>query len=202
MERNTRQEQAAETREKLLAAAKALFAEKGYHATPIRAINQKLKMGDGIIYHYFPGGKREVLSVLLSEGLDKRISELKKIDSIIDELPLKEAMYYIYRTMDSIFMSDLDLTKVLIRENALVELLEAKWLSNLMKERNQWLSNFLRRRYERGEIKNLNFNYAARQFISICMQNISSVVFDIHIYNENERLEMIDFTIDLWKTIE
>lgn len=199
MERNTRQEQAAETRENLLAAAKSLFAEKGYHATPVRAINQKLKMGDGIIYHYFPGGKREVLSVLLSEGFANKLNKLKQSDNIIDDLPLKEALHSIYERMDDMFMEDLELMKVLFKENDMFDLIEAKQLASFIKERNEWLSSFLRKRYEKGEIKNINFNYAGRQFISLCMQNIISTVVGIGVSNEEERVEMIDFTIDLWK---
>ena len=64
----TRKEQATATREKLLETAKNLFAEMGYHGTPVRAITRQIQKGDGILYHYFPGGKQEIMSVLLRES--------------------------------------------------------------------------------------------------------------------------------------
>lgn len=55
----TRSEQAVETRQCLLDTAKKLFATNGYTLTSVRSINRELSMSDGILYHYFPGGKRK-----------------------------------------------------------------------------------------------------------------------------------------------
>lgn len=54
---NMRDVQAAESRQKLLNSAQRLFAEKGYKGTPVREINRSAHLADGLLYHYFPGGK-------------------------------------------------------------------------------------------------------------------------------------------------
>ena len=58
--KNQRQEQAAATRQKLLTSAQHLFAQNGYKGTTVRMINRSVDLADGLLYHYFPGGKKEI----------------------------------------------------------------------------------------------------------------------------------------------
>ena len=74
---NMRQEQAAATKRNLLDAAQKLFAENGYKATPVRSINKKIGMADGLLYHYFPGGKKEILQVIVVENFEKILARLR-----------------------------------------------------------------------------------------------------------------------------
>jgi AcrR family transcriptional regulator len=59
--------QAIERREQILKASKELFAANGYHATTTRLICKKINMADGLIYHYFPDGKLEILRKVIEE---------------------------------------------------------------------------------------------------------------------------------------
>jgi len=54
-----RQEHALDTRESLVAAARALFAERGYGATPIEEIARSARVTKGALYHHF-ADKREL----------------------------------------------------------------------------------------------------------------------------------------------
>ncbi|HEX6116956.1 MAG TPA: helix-turn-helix domain-containing protein [Solirubrobacterales bacterium] len=54
-----RQEHALDTRESLVAAARALFAERGYAATPIEEIARSARVTKGALYHHF-ADKREL----------------------------------------------------------------------------------------------------------------------------------------------
>jgi len=54
------------TQERLLAAAEAVFAEKGYHDASITDITRRAGIGQGTFYFYFPG-KLELLRVLLMD---------------------------------------------------------------------------------------------------------------------------------------
>ena len=62
--KNQRQEQAAATRQKLLTSAQHLFAQNGYKGTTVRMINRSVDLADGLLYHYFPGGKKEIFKEL------------------------------------------------------------------------------------------------------------------------------------------
>ena len=59
--------QAMERREQLLNSAKELFALQGYHATTTREITKHIGMADGLIYHYFPDGKKQILDIIMKE---------------------------------------------------------------------------------------------------------------------------------------
>jgi len=199
-----RSEQAAATREKLLETAKSLFAEKGYHGTPVRAINRSLKMGDGILYHYFPGGKREILSVLIQESFERRKEVIGHTNRTIEQLDLREALLIFISKLFDLFIADLDLVKILFRESDLLEWEESRLLSSWMEEQISIFIAFLNRRRDNGEIKaNLDTTIATRQLIAMVMQlGISRItglsvinVPDVDEYFEN----IVDFTIDLWK---
>lgn len=58
------------SREKILNAALVLFAEQGYHSTPISAIAQKAGVAKGLVYNYF-ASKEEMLLAIFDEGWAK-----------------------------------------------------------------------------------------------------------------------------------
>ncbi|WP_209859861.1 TetR/AcrR family transcriptional regulator [Paenibacillus shirakamiensis] len=198
-----RKEQAAETRENLLEAAKSLFAEKGYHGTPVRAINRKINKGDGILYHYFPGGKREILTVLLKENFEYRRSEIRRTLQTIEAMNLRRALLTISTRMHELFMDDVELMKILFRENHVLDLDETTQLSNLIQEQVLLFADFLRKSHAKGEIKEMNFILAARQFLTMIMQSTIGPVIGINIIEDvnidTYHEQMVDFTCDLWK---
>ena len=59
-----RQEHALDTRESLVAAARALFAERGYAATPIDEIVRAARVTKGALYHHF-ADKRELFRAVV-----------------------------------------------------------------------------------------------------------------------------------------
>lgn len=200
----TRKEQATATREKLLETAKNLFAEMGYHGTPVRAITRQIQKGDGILYHYFPGGKQEIMSVLLRESFEHRVYEIKQLtNETIEHLPLREALLAILGKINELFLDDLDLMRILFRENDLLDLEEAKQLSVMMSERVESIADFLRRRHAKGEIRTMNFTLAARQLMSMWMQFTYSAIIGIAVVSEPDVAayleEMVDFTLSLWQ---
>jgi AcrR family transcriptional regulator len=63
-----RRKQATARRSQILAAARRLFAENGYHSTSIRAVHRQVGVSDGLLYHYFPS-KSELLQAVLDEAV-------------------------------------------------------------------------------------------------------------------------------------
>ena len=59
---------AAERRKQILAAARTLFAERGYHATTTRDLAVAADINDALIYRYFPD-KRAILAALTDEAI-------------------------------------------------------------------------------------------------------------------------------------
>ena len=63
----SRQEQASETKKKLMNSALQLFSSQGWAGTHTRDITHAAGVADSLLYHYFPGGKRALLEAILEE---------------------------------------------------------------------------------------------------------------------------------------
>ena len=59
-----RKEQAEASRAGLVEAARRCFTAHGYEATTVAAILERAGMARGALYHYFPGGKREIFEAV------------------------------------------------------------------------------------------------------------------------------------------
>ena len=67
MPRPGRRERAEASRAGLVEAARRCFTEHGYEATTVAAILERAGMARGALYHYFPGGKREIFGAVFDE---------------------------------------------------------------------------------------------------------------------------------------
>ncbi|MCD6201977.1 MAG: TetR/AcrR family transcriptional regulator [Bacteroidales bacterium] len=65
-----------EKRQVILDTALTLFAQGGYHETPISLIAKEAGVSKGLIYNYFES-KESLLNEIVSLGLDELIKELK-----------------------------------------------------------------------------------------------------------------------------
>jgi AcrR family transcriptional regulator len=84
-----RKEQAAASRQALIEAAGACFAEHGYEATTVAEILDRVGMARGALYHYFPGGKRELFFAVfeaVNEGFHERRDAVAGLSSPLDRI--------------------------------------------------------------------------------------------------------------------
>ncbi len=76
VQRRTQAERGAETRARLLAAARQVFAERGYHAASLDLVSERGGCTKGALYHHF-GGKEGLLLALLDEQLAGRLAQAR-----------------------------------------------------------------------------------------------------------------------------
>ena len=96
---------AAETRSKLLESAQKMFAEKGYKGTSVRMINRSIGLADGILYHYFPGGKKEIFKAVLRNHITQIMDALEDRGKIKEytRMPLEnDALFQRTLSMDAV----------------------------------------------------------------------------------------------------
>lgn len=195
-------EQAAGTRQSLLDKAKELFAENGYAATTVRSISSALDMADGILYHHFSGGKREILSVVLREGFDRLKSSMGSHNAEIEQMPLFDALDTFYSLGDEFFTSDPNLLRIIFKEADSLKLEEARYLSVAVHERQEWFAGFLERRHRKGEIRKMDFDAAAKQFLSVIIANVMGRLLNtdivVRLDDREERHRIIRQTVALW----
>ena len=79
-----RKEQAEASRAGLIEAARQVFTAHGYEATTVAEILDRAGMARGALYHYFPGGKREVFQAVfetINDEFHRRRDALLELDS-------------------------------------------------------------------------------------------------------------------------
>jgi AcrR family transcriptional regulator len=76
----------APTRERLMTAAMALFAERGFDGTSVGEIERAagLAARSGALYQYFKGGKEELLRC----AVEHELQAIDELGSVLDMLPL------------------------------------------------------------------------------------------------------------------
>jgi AcrR family transcriptional regulator len=80
MQRRTQAQRRAETRARLLAAARWTFARHGYHATSLARVSEKAGCTKGAVYDHF-GSKEGLFLALLDQQFATRIKQAQQSDS-------------------------------------------------------------------------------------------------------------------------
>jgi AcrR family transcriptional regulator len=104
---------AAERRRQILAAARALFAERGFHATSTRDLAATADINDALIYRYFPD-KQAILAALIDEAVEVFQALPKPPDQA--PLPLEKLLELIGTGFVHTTRANLDLVTILISE--------------------------------------------------------------------------------------
>jgi AcrR family transcriptional regulator len=76
-------ERAREKRERILAAAKACFVEKGFHGAGMAAVAERAGISPGLIYRYFKS-KSEIVRAIIDLQLERAGEVLDGLDSAED----------------------------------------------------------------------------------------------------------------------
>ena len=200
---NIRQEQAAETRRNLLDAAQKLFAENGYKATTVRSINKKIGMADGLLYHYFPGGKKEILQVIIIEKFEQIFFRLRIHSEKFDELSIEEVVENIYQNWHKVFIEYQDAIKILFRENEIMQLVERERIAAIVHDGERWFPDFLRRRAQIGEIHEMDYMSATEILMAVMFNHFLTVLTGVGrglLDDAEHRKKLIAHQVGLWKS--
>jgi AcrR family transcriptional regulator len=76
VQRRTQSERRAQTRARLLDAARSVFAERGYHAASLDLVSERAGCTKGALYHHF-GSKEGLLLALLDQQVAGRLAQAR-----------------------------------------------------------------------------------------------------------------------------
>ena len=189
--KNQRQEQAAATRQKLLTSAQHLFAQNGYKGTTVRMINRSVDLADGLLYHYFPGGKKEIFKEVITG----------KMQEVYEKLPLDAALDAAYINFMTVIDEHLEFIRMMVRENGVREFLSEEEVRSIWKNRIPWLPTLLKRKMEAGEVKEMDFEMAALSVNSILMHYVMKRVTDTGYSTLDDkawRKRLVDYQVSVW----
>src|SRR5215813_8570701 len=88
-----REEKKESTRQAILRAALALFAEKGFYTTTTKAISRRAKIAEGTLFNYFK--TKEDLALYFFEQELASVSQWYNDDQRSQEAPLPEKFFAI-----------------------------------------------------------------------------------------------------------
>lgn len=80
-------------RNRILAAAQACFAERGFHAASMAMIAEAAQMSPGLIYRYFDG-KSDIIRGIVEQQLEWMAVELDRSQG--DRVPLSQRLFEMY----------------------------------------------------------------------------------------------------------
>ena len=218
--KNQRQEQAAATRQKLLTSAQHLFAQNGYKGTTVRMINRSVDLADGLLYHYFPGGKKEIFKEVITGNMQEMFQELQEPEKqdvyeknleeqalalvgqdVYEKLPLDAALDAAYINFMTVIDEHLEFIRMMVRENGVREFLSEEEVRSIWKNRIPWLPTLLKRKMEAGEVKEMDFEMAALSVNSILMHYVMKRVTDTgHSTLDDKawRKRLVDYQVSVW----
>ena len=201
--KTSRDHQAVERREQILQGAKELFAQHGYHGTSIRAMNKHIGITDGLLYHYFPGGKQEILETIFRESQQARMETMDQLIKLIHPgQPLEDALYQFISGLVNTMLGDPHFVKIVLRDSDNILSEDKNFMNELIMQRRDALTLALARRAEAGEIRELDFRMAAKQVISVGMMAIMGQITPFNLVEtdiDSYLKQMIAFTVSLWR---
>ena len=140
----TRAERKAENRSKLLAAAKKVFAEKGYGAATARDIVRETDLASGTFYNYFEDKEGAFRAVF--EEFAGTASTLAGEQRRRAELSVEDRIYNAYRAFFDLVVADPEVFEILRRNADAIAMLGAEDLfaapvNELLADMQQWVAD-------------------------------------------------------------
>lgn len=199
---NFRQEQAQETRRRLMDAALCMFGENGYAGTQVRAITRSVGMSDGLLYHYFPGGKAELFEAVIRENAERILGEFDWLSEELVQLPIVEVLERMYRDISAALTAHLAEIRIFLREKELCGLVDPERLRGSLERELDRLPAFLAERAARGEIRQMDFEAAAFVLSSLFVNHFVVMIMGITpgaLSDDAHRARVFEHLIGLWR---
>jgi AcrR family transcriptional regulator len=155
-----REELKAQNRAKLMAAARKVFAEKGFGAATTRDIVRGTDLASGTFYNYFED-KNEIFSALISE-LGERMRAAARVQRAKPGTP-EERLENGYRSYFQLVVEERELFEMVRRNAGLIdsEVFEAS-IRELALDLGRWT--------EDGELPTVDLDYVATAMVGIAFQ--------------------------------
>ena len=199
---NRRQAQAQESRKKIMEAALQLFSENGYERTSVHMICDHLDAAASLLYHYFPGGKKELLQCLLQENLLSLLLELNAQNNGLEDLPIGDMLEKLYQSIEETVMRHADILRIILKEDIAREAALNDALKEMIHFRHAWFARLLEKQAEKGEIAPMDYASAAETLDSLmlCHLGIELMGFsDGRLADQAHRKRLMDYQISLWQ---
>ncbi|MFD1393806.1 TetR/AcrR family transcriptional regulator [Lacticaseibacillus jixianensis] len=138
--------EAESQRAKLIAVAREKFATKGFEATTTREINAAVGMAEGLLYYYFPHGKKQLLDTIVQAGVAERLAQVDiSLAGATDLAAIEAGLMRIFDQVWHVFNTESGYQSfvITIRERNLLSAQQSGWLDQLLEKIAAALANAL-----------------------------------------------------------
>ena len=145
-----REQNKEEKLRRIEAAARKLFAKKGFDATTTREIAEKARIGIGTLFVYFPE-KLDLLMHLYVADIERVC--MGALDALPADLPLTEACARVFDALYEFYDADRALARVFVKELILLRRERQKELAELGVRFAARLGDLVVAAQKRGEVR-------------------------------------------------
>lgn len=201
---NIRKEQAEATKRRLIDEAKKAFSENGYKGTSVRSLSKSLGISESLLYHYFPDGKKELFCQVVAEELISVSESVQKLknDEQMYSLPIEDAMDKLFTAVSDIVAEHIDIIRIIVKESEVRDFLSKDDICDLAVGFRSWIEDFLQKRIDAGDIKNIDCKATALTIKALLVNHILIRILDLDshwIDVPERRRKMINYYVSLWK---
>jgi len=180
------------TRQRLLEAAKRVFAQKGYHAAGVSDIIEAAGVARGTFYLYFDS-KRDVFNALVEYIIGQ-------VDEMMTALPLDEPEKIVPHLKSLVlkvyefFENDPDLATLIIREATSLDAQSWERLNEAISLLADWIVSYLKQGRKYGVLRKFNPRIFAFMFLGAIRELLMQYTITGFLHAELE--EMVETLID------
>lgn len=162
-------------REKILEAAVAVFAEKGYHQARIEEIAARAGVGKGTVYEYF-ASKLELFQEMFRAVLERYYGRLRSVPE--DGLTVVERLRLILELHLDFISQNARFARVAFADGVGYDQELAFWIYEQRKAKLERMRAFFEEGIERGEFRGVDAGVAASIFLGAMTSLIVPIVME------------------------
>ena len=159
-------------------------------------------MADGLLYHYFTGGKKEIFLKVYEDSLSKVLDSFREKRNIDDyaALPIVQMLETIYQDFSAVVFDNVDVIRTILREEEILDAIVKEDVLYSICGNTPWLTELLNIKYNKGEIREMDFECAASTILQLLYNRVMGIAFGFSDKNMSElRQRYFEHLAMLWK---
>ena len=168
------------SRRQFISVSKALFATQGYTGTTTREIIQQVgSAAKGLLYYYFPGGKREILGCILKQNGLEKLGHLEvDLSRVSTTAELETALMTTFKQIETIFQDQAiyQLFVIAVRERLLLTDEEASIVTQAWQQLSETLGDALSNCQVSSELGTETCHVLGQVIVSIFQKTINDAL--------------------------
>lgn len=199
---NSREQQAQETKNKILKAALKHFSLHGYHGSSVRNIHKSIDVSGNLLYHYFPGGKEELLKEICQEAVCQIERQINEKRLLFESMTIDDMLESLYQNILEVFTEHYEEIRLIFIKLEQTDNEAKKEIIKMVQTREKWLPAFFEKRAQKGEIKPFDYESATHIIISLFTHHFMVLLTGINegpLSNESYRRNLFRHLVSLWK---